>query len=174
MEVNANSGQVRNCKEEWKSRIKKNVRHAREFAALKLFLLIVAMIVAILLLITLSLEETNVMILPTLPIWLRILGVALIVLLMFRGEVWPSRGLSVLYKDVKSGHRFYPEITLKLIEEGNYSGMIKKKLKEIVYGYKHYFANPDLTDPDSFLDEMTQQLCQQIEPDIESVGSEPR
>jgi hypothetical protein len=30
------------------------------------------------------------------------------------------------------------------------------------------------TDPDCFLDEMTQQLCQQIEPDVESVGSEPR
>jgi DNA-binding transcriptional ArsR family regulator len=163
MEVNANSGQVRNCKEEWKSRIKKNVRCARGFAALKLFLSIIAMSIAILLVITLSLEETNMMPLPTLPLWLRILGAALIVLLMFRGEIWPSQGLSVLYKDVKSGHRFYPEIALTLIEEGNYSSMIKKKLKEIVYRYKQNFANPDLTDPDCFLDEMTQQLCQHIE-----------
>jgi predicted nucleic acid-binding Zn ribbon protein len=174
MEVNANAGQVRNCKEEWKSRIKKNARRAREFAALTLFLLIIAMIIAILLLIVLSLEETNVMILPTLPLWSRILGAALIVLLMFRGEVWPSRRLSVLYKDAKSGHRFYPEITLKLIEEGNYPGMVKKELKEIVYRYKHNFANPDLTEPNSFLDEMAQQLCQQSESNVESVGSEPR
>jgi predicted nucleic acid-binding Zn ribbon protein len=174
MEVNPNPGQVRDCKEVWKNRIKKNVRRARAFSALKFFLLIIAMILAILLVITLSLEESNAGIVPTLPFWLRILGVALIVLLMFRGEVWPSGVLTVLYKDVKSGHRFYPKITLKLIEEGNHSDVVKKKLKEIVNRYRHNFANPNLTDPGYFLDEMTQQLCQQIEPDVESVGLESR
>lgn len=162
MGFNPNSSQVSDCKEQWKSKIKKNVRRSRMFSAVIFCLLIIVLGIAILLVISLSLEETNIRVLPTVPLWPRILGVALVVFLMFHGEVWPSKALSVLYKDIKSGYQFYPKITLKLIEKENCSEASKRKLKKIVYNYNHNFLNSDVTYPDFFLDKMTQRLCQQI------------
>jgi len=110
-----------------------------------------------LLLVVISLDQLKI------PIWLRLLGIILSVILMFRGELWPSATLRSLFNDIKTGHRFYPAITLSLIERECASyGPFKDKLCEIVYKYTHNFNNPDLTSPDKILEDMLEELCKEI------------
>jgi hypothetical protein len=152
----------KDCVEVWKSRIRKNTRRPRVSSLLKLIVLIIAILIAIFLVGVSVLEQSNIKITLQIPNWMVILGDIIIVLLIFRGEWWPSGTLLTLYRSAKTGYQSYPQVALKIIDKENYSEDTKVMLRKIVNKYVIIFRNPDLTDPNYMLEKMIKELCSQI------------
>jgi hypothetical protein len=165
VDLDPNSGTMneKDCVEEWKKRIRKNTGKARVCSLLKLIVLIILIPSAIFVVEVSLLEQSNIGITLRIPNWVVISGDIIIALLIFRGEWWPGRTLSALYRGAKTGYQSYPQVALKIIEEEKYLKETKTKLREIVNRYEVIFKNPDLTDPDYKLDEMITRLCGEID-----------
>jgi hypothetical protein len=161
METKAYSSNLNNCAEIWNDEIKKELRYSRPrlFSLFK-FALLIILIGSVIVFITIVALSESVSV--SLPAWVKVLGVLLTVILMFRGELWPSRTLQVLLKDAKLGYKFYPQIALELIARKNFPDEREDKLNAIVYKYKHNFENPDLTNPEYFLNEMIKKICGEL------------
>jgi hypothetical protein len=162
MDANSNASEIEECINVWKMNIRKEVKRQRLCSSIKLLFLVLALTGAILLLTVIGLEQIGLE--PVkIPVWLKLLGLGLSVILMFVGELWPSGTLKALYRDAKAGHRFYPAAALRLINKNYYSdGDLKNELCKIVNSYKHNFDNPNLTYPDKMLDNMLEELCKNI------------
>jgi hypothetical protein len=114
---------------------------------------------AILLLIVIGLDKIGLEI----SFEIRVLAILLSVVLMFRGELWPSGTLKELYKDAKTGHRFYPAAALRIINKKYCSDdHLKKELCNIVKRYKHNFDISNLTYPDKMLDNMLEEIVKML------------